>query len=94
MLSWSPWPMCGSSVAVWIAGGDAVDEFTKADRDDWELEKAQDRYETGRTDWADLHDWNTRVEDFEAAWRADRKAQAERSEQLLKGDTDEWPRFW
>lgn len=85
--------MCGSCVVVWIGGG-VVGEFEKADRDDWELEKAQDRYETGRTDWADLHEYVDRVEAYEADRRADLKAQAERNERLLKGDADEWPRYW
>jgi hypothetical protein len=69
-------------------------EFDRADRDDWELEKAQDRYESGRTDWADLHEYVPRLEDYEAVVRVDRTTQAERADQLLEGDADEWPRFW
>jgi len=95
-----PWPslwlMCVVSVAVWTGGG-VVDEFTKADRDDWELEKAQDRYETGRTDWADMHGEHRGPPSLAELIRLQgllKKAQAERNDQLLKGGVDEWPRFW
>ena len=57
-------------------------EFEKADRDDWELEKAQDKVDREH-DRDYLYDFDTRVEDWEAAWRAERKAQAARSDALL-----------
>jgi len=59
-----------------------VDEFDRADADDRALERAEDE-EIRRTDWADLHDWDTRVEDYEAQWRADKRAQAALSERMV-----------
>jgi enoyl-CoA hydratase/carnithine racemase len=79
--------MCALSGGGWIGGGD-VDEFAKADRDDWELEKAQDRYESGRTDWADLHEYVDRVESYEAIVRADKKRVALGTELPLEEEFD------
>ena len=45
--------MSGSSVAGLI-GGSVVDEFDKADRDDYLLDRA-DEHELERLDWAELH---------------------------------------
>ena len=85
--------MCAMTGPVWIGGGD-VGEFEQAERDDWELEKAQDKVDREH-DRDYLYDFDTRVEDWEAAWRADKRRQAEANRRLLEGgDTDEWPRFW
>jgi hypothetical protein len=62
-----------------------VDEFDKADRSDYELDRA-DEQAIREQDWADLHgEYEDRVWAYEAQWRADKKAQAERSAALLKG---------
>ena len=77
--------MCVTSVVV-LTGGSSVDEFDKADRDDYLLDRA-DEAAIREQDWDQLHgdEWEDRVWAFEAQWRADRKKQAERVAELLKG---------
>ena len=63
-----------------------MDEFDKADRDDYLLDRA-DEQAIREQDWDQLHgeEFEDRVWAYEAQWRADKKAQAERCAELLKG---------
>ena len=60
-----------------------MDEFDKADRDDYLLDRA-DEQAIREQDWDELHGtYEDQVWAYEAQWRADRKEQAEQAAAYL-----------